>query len=372
MSRSSRCHIVGLAIVAVVAIAFFIVSLWLWCGAKAHNDPIRNEAPRNDAAPVNAEVFGKQLDAALPAIDEEKVKENIHYMEQYGAYGAVAIHVTDQEGNPIKGASVRLGFTQPNQDWRAGTVEGETDETGSFRAGKTSNWSCVWDVSKSGFHASHGEVLFTHKGSKTAFLNRRWTDDPIDVYAVLKKTSGATLIHGMHIFKALSFPTNTWVGLDLSTFAIVEPHGMGNVPHILFKSVSDGVFPLSKGGTPGYTNTLHIMVENGGLEILNEQGDSDSPFVSETPTNFATNELIFVYARTRDRIIQDSFLNGEKKEYIVFRSAPSGGGTNDFHSGIIRDLRCAPGKLQMEYFFNPKSGDARIDGDLKSKRDIQF
>lgn len=184
MSRSSRCHIVGLAIVAVVAIAFFSVSLWLRRGAKAHNDPIGNEAPCKDAAPVNAEVFGKRLVATLPTIDEEKVNENICYMEQYGAYGAVAIHVTDQEGNPIKGTSVRLGFTQPNQDWRAGTVEGETDETGSFRAGKISNWSCVWDVSKSGFHASHGEVLFTHKGSKTAFLNRRWTDDPIDVYVV--------------------------------------------------------------------------------------------------------------------------------------------------------------------------------------------
>ena len=372
MRRSSRCQLIGLAIVAVIAIAFFIVPLWVWRGAKTHNDPIGTEAQCYDAAPINAEVMGKQLDTALPAIDEEKVKGNIFYMEQYGAYGAVAIHVTDQEGNPIKGASVRLGFTQPDQNWRAGTVEGETDETGSFGAGKTSNWSCVWDVSKEGFHASHGEVLFTHKGSKTAFLRGRWTDDPIDVYVELKKTSGATLIHGIHIFKALNFPTNTWVGLDLNTFAIVEPHGTGNVPHILFKSASDGVFPLSKEGTLGYTNTLHVMVENGGLEILNEQGGSDSPFVSETPTHFATNELTFVYARTRDQIIQDSFPNGKKKEYIVFRSAPSGGDTNDFHSGVIRNLRCAPGKLQMEYFFNPQPGDARIDGDLKSKRDIQL
>ena len=372
MSRSRRCRIIGLTIVVSIAIASITVSLWIWRGAKVHNNPNGDEAQCNDDAPVSAEVTGRRLVAALSATDEEKVRENIYYMERFGAHGAVVIHVTDQEGNPIIGAKVHLGFTQPDQDWRAGTVEGETDETGSFGAEKTSNWSCAWDVSKSGFHASHGEVLFTHKGSKTAFLHRRWTDSPIDVDVELKKTSGATLVHGMQIFKALRFPTNTWVGLDLNTFALVEPHGMGNVPHILFKSVSDGVFPLSKGETPGYTNTLHIMVENGGLAILNELGDSDSPFVSETPTQFATNELTFIYARTRDRIIQDTFLNGKKKEYIVFRSAPSGGGTNDFHSGIIRDLRCAPGKLQMEYFFNPQPGDARIDGDLKSKRDIQL
>ena len=357
----NRCAILASAV-------FAILTAYLICRSckSALSGPMGTTQMR-------AEFEVQQLNLnALSAIDEEKVRENICYMERHGAPGAVVIHVTDKEGNPIKGASVRLGFTQPDQDWRAGTVEGETDETGSFGARKTSNWSCVWDVSKSGFHASHGEVLFTHKGSKTAFLHRRWTDSPIDVDVELKKTSSATLVHGMQIFKALRFPTNTWVGLDLNTFALVKPHGMGNVPHIFFKSVSDGVFPLSKGGTPGYTNTLHVAVENGGLMILNEQGDSDSPFVSETPMHFATNELTFVYARTRDRIIKDSFLNAKRKEYIVFRTTPSGGGTNDFHSGIIRDLRCAPGRLQMEYFFNPQPGDARIDGDLKSMRDIQL
>lgn len=153
---------------------------------------------------------------------------------------------------------------------------------------------------------------------------------------------------------------------------VAEERHVGALSATDEESVSDGVFPLSKGGTPGYTNTLHVMVEDGGLAVLDEHGDSDSPFVIETPARFATNELTFSYAMTGDRIIHDSFPNTKKREYIVFRTAPPAGGTNDFNSGIIRDLRCAPGRLKMEYFFNPHPGDARIDGDLKSKCDIKL
>ncbi|MBR1609848.1 MAG: hypothetical protein IJ678_09570 [Kiritimatiellae bacterium] len=358
-------------LVAISIVVFFIVSMF---HSRAMTSVTRDgfESSSVKIYATRTEVVCEDEAIKSGAIDEEQLKMKIYQMEQHGAEGAVAIHVTDDMGVAIKGANIRLDFTRPDHDWRKGTEEGETDDYGLFRAEKESNWSCVWTVSKDGFHTSRGEVLFTHKGSKQAFLRGRWTDAPVDVEVVLKKVSGASIIHGMHIFKSLHYPTNTWVGLDFNVFDFVEPHGTGKAPHLFFKSVSDGIFPLKKGGTPGYTNTLHVMAGKGGLAVLNEQGDSDSPFVYEAPAHFSTNQLTFVYARTRDRIIKNTFPDHQKKEYIVFQTIQADDETNGPHVGIIRDLRCAPGKMQMEYFFNTQPGDARIDADLKSKRDIQL
>ena len=149
-------------------------------------------------------------------VDKDEINRRIEQMERMGAKGAASIHVMDEEGNPICAANVRLGFTQPNPDlnWQAGIVEGKTDTRGLYGAERMSTWSCVWSVSKEGFHSSRGEVLFTHKGSRKAFLSGRWTDEPIVVDVRLKKISGARFVHGIRNWDIVSFPTNTWTGFD--------------------------------------------------------------------------------------------------------------------------------------------------------------
>lgn len=317
---------------------------------------------------INDKTIDNNQTEILPDGDKAKLDRMIFHMEQYGAKGAVSIRAIDEEGKPVKNAKVRLGFTQPDQNWRSGIVEGETDDAGFFDAERVSNWSCVWTVSKDGYHTSRGEILFTHKGSKRAFLDGRWTDSPIVVDVELKKASGVNLVHGKRYEDIVLLPTNSWIGFDFTTCDLVEPHGRGKLSHILFRSESDGVPPFCKGATPGYTNVLHVKVQKGGLEIATEFGESDSPFNSVAPSSFITNHLTFVRARTRKRVLEDNRLG--EKDYIIFKTDISHAGSIETYYGIIRNLQFSPGQLRMEYFFNPVSGDLRLDADVSEGFDL--
>ena len=289
-------------------------------------------------------------------------------MTKRGAVGAVSVRVFDELGSPVPDAKVNLYFTQPELDDPLGRVNGMTDSSGCFSAEGKSNWACNWIVSKEGFHSSRGKVLFTHRGSQEAVRRGRWTLRPIEVHVELKSLSNAHLVHGVRYLNLLYYPTNSWTGFDFSVCDWVEPIGKGQTSYVSFLSESWGVSPFLKGGTPGYTNKLSIRVENGGLSVLRESGDSDSPFVAETPPTLQTNQLAFILARTRDAILENTRLDDD--EYIVFRTMTSTDDGNVSHCGIIRSLEFSPGELRLEYFFNPENGDNRIDGDVRSAKNL--
>lgn len=352
--------------------AVLVVSVAAFLPSRSRSSLSKESTSFSEAPPVTSNMSKKvennSLSETQEFVDKEKLKESISHMEQYGAEGAIAIHAKDEKGNPIGRASVRLDFTQPDQDWRAGIVEGETDEIGFFGAKRTSNWACIWSVSKDGYHSSRGKVLFTHKGSQRAFLKGQWTDEPIDVEVVLKKVSGAKFVHGRRYNDIVFLPTNSWVGFDFTMCDLVEPHGSGKNPHILLRSESDGVPLFCKGATFGYTNVLHIKVVDGGLSVKTETGESESPFVSSPPPSFETNQLKFVYARTKDRILEDSRL--QKKNYIVFYTNISNNGEEGAFCGIIRNIEFSPGQLRLEYFFNQNPDDRRLDADVSAPLNI--
>ncbi len=326
-----------------------------------------NERP--DIFPVSK--LAQKEEPSGYAISEDIVKKKIETMTRKGADGSVAFHVRDEIGKPIHRATLRLYFSQAREDDSAGRVEGITDWNGFFTATKRTNWSCTWVVSKEGYHSSRGTVLFTHQGNRKAFLEDRWTDTPIEVPVTLKERSDATIIHGkrLSIPGTIQFPTNTWVGFDFSVCDLVEPLGTGKTSHMFFRSETDGVSPFESGATPGYTNILHLKIGTGGLAVFKTAGESDSPFLSETPATFDTNVLAFVRARTKDEILVDTWLKG-KSEYIAFRTELEHEGQFTCFSGIIRNLRFSPGGLQLEYFFNTTSGDPRIDADVSSPVDF--
>ena len=149
---------------------------------------------------------------------------------------------------------------------------------------------------------------------------------------------------------------------------LVEPHGFGKKPHVFFRSESYGVSPFCKGATPGYTNVLHIKVADGGLAVETEFGESQSPFISLTPSSLHTNLLTFVYARTKDAILEDN--RPSEKDYIIFKTNVNTSDGTELFCGILRNMEFFPGQLRLEYFFNRNSGDMRLDADVSSALDI--
>lgn len=364
--KAKRTLTVGFALFISMLVVCAVVAVLLQSGRTQR--PSGDSVPFAESPPEASHAQGKYPNGSLcegnAVVDKEKLKENIFHMEQYGGEGAVAILVKDTSGKPIEGASVRLGFTQPDQCVHTGIVEGKTDKNGFFSAKETSNWACIWTVAKEGYHVSRGRVLFTHKGSQKAFLEGRWTDEPIDIEVELKDISGAKFVHGRRYADIVYFPTNSWVGFDFFACDLVKPYGSGKTSHVLFRSESDGVSPFCKGATPGYTNVLQIKVSDGGLSIAAEADESESPFMSHVPLSFGTNILTFVHARTKDTILEDKRL--AEKYYIIFSSQISNEEKSEPYCGILRNLEFFPGQLRLEYFFNTIPGDQRLDADVSS------
>ena len=355
------------SVVAIAAIVFLITP---------RSSRKGNQAPVNTA---RATALQEQRTNIVDMVRDDISNTGIHHtqknitmrekikMERYGALGSVVLHVKDDNSEPIPNANVHLYFTQPKANDPKGRVEGVTDFQGTFSATKKTNYECIWKVSKDGYHTSSGSIKFSPYFSELSPATGKWTEKPIEVDVKLKAKSDAQLIHGDRIWHDLIIPTNTWVGFDFVNCDSIAPFGRGQTAHIEFKSKTWGLPPFAKGGTYGFTNTLEIQTLGGGLEILNEYMDSYSPFIATAPTTFKAKKLTFTYACTRDAVLEDKTL--KKGRYIVFKTANSNlcEAAHDCYFGLLRQLEFSSDCIRFEYFYNPKSGDRRIDGDIRAQ-----
>ena len=288
-------------------------------------------------------------------------------LERYGALGSVVFHVKNDNNEPIPNARVSLYFTQPDENDPKGRVDGETNSKGQFAATRKTNSECIWKVSKDGYHTSSGSIKFSPYFSELSPATGKWTEKPIEVEVQLKTKSAAQLIHGDRIWHDFIIPTNTWVGFDFVKCDSIAPFGRGQTAHIEFKSRTWGLPPFAKGGTYGFTNALEIQIIGGSLEILEKYKYSSSLFIATAPTIFKDEKLAFTYACTRDAVLQDRTLGNGC--YIVFKTANSNPCEDapDCYFGLLRRLEFFSDRIRFEYFFNHKSGDRRIDGDVNSQ-----
>src|SRR6266540_1085813 len=68
----------------------------------------------------------------------------------------VSIHVVDEDGNPIGGAKVTIGFQIPKQGIKDINIAGMSDSSGRFSASNKTMDSIGFRVGKEGYYESYG------------------------------------------------------------------------------------------------------------------------------------------------------------------------------------------------------------------------
>lgn len=140
----------------------------------------------------------------------------------------VIVNATDQLGNPVQGASVRLYFNQPEgTDKAKGVVEGFTDTRGRFAAKTKTTYACHWRIEKNGFYRASGILPFSNHFSFQLGKEKRWTASPLQIDAILVKRSGAKLLHG-------------FIGImDLADIDAAE----SRIPCVAMRTLADQIAP---------------------------------------------------------------------------------------------------------------------------------
>lgn len=282
-------------------------------------------------------------------------------MEETGAPAEILLVVADEGGNPLPEVSVSVWFSAPDGVEPVPPVCGLTDGRGCFLAKGKTNFSCLWEVSKKGFHSSRGREIFSNALTETAAANGTWTEKPRVVKAELRKSSFSDFAYGNFLTKPLRFAPCETTGFDFSAGDFVFPAGTGKTAHVFFRTEGSGGgwAAVCRGGI--LTNRLVISVPDGGIRTFTERSGGYMPFVSTAPNSFPASEVEFELIRSRDEIFVDALPKPE--EYIVFKTG-SGTPGEPFHVGLIRKLEFWPGGLRMEYFFNREPGSIHTDADV--------
>lgn len=302
--------------------------------------------------------------------NHEKSRQLRFELERDGAWAEVDCRVSDRFGNPVPEAEIHFYFdVKEGQNETEGIVEGKTDCGGRFFAKHKTTYACHWRIRKDGFYEARGILPFSNHFSWEQGKKRRWNAESLHLDVVLDEKSGATLFHGEIYWKHLVFPTNAVVWFDFETGDCVEPYGKGKNKHISF--YSEGLADPRIGFRSGiaWTNLFVVAAPEGGLVLLKENRESSMPFVHDAPEEFSNQKLDFIYARSHKKTYVDT--RPKAGEYIVFRTSCDSPCEGEPHYGVIRNMECWPGGLRMEWFFNPKPGDRRIDADITSPLDFK-
>ncbi len=142
----------------------------------------------------------------------------------------VTIKVIDEDGKPIHGATVGVGFTAPSaQDPTTTGIQGVTDEKGMFTATNPTFLRVSYGVSMEGFYYSNQQYLFQNpKGGK-------WQPWNPTLEVVLKKIIKPVAMYARKL--QIELPElDKPIGFDLVEYDWVSPYGKGHVGDLIFQA----------------------------------------------------------------------------------------------------------------------------------------
>ena len=186
----------------------------------------------------------------------------------------ITIRIIDESGEPIKNATVRIGFAQPKKaegGIDSEFVEGITDSDGQFIATHKTIGQIGYEIKKSSYYGSYGEYTFKsveqnrlQPWNKEFKVVLRKIENPVPMYARDSKMS-----------KKIILPiAGVGVGFDLIEYDWVKPFGKGANPDLIIKMDSEYV------SAQDYSASLTIYFTNkyDGIQIYKDSRKNGSEF----------------------------------------------------------------------------------------------
>ena len=271
-------------------------------------------------------------------------------------------HVVDLDGCPITNAIVEVVFGGV-EAWNAGhCVKGATNVNGDFEVQGVSHDRIEYVISKSGFYASRGEIVYVDTTAIPAVKDGRWQPYGKIRTVVMKKMLNPTELIESNGLKYHKYPPlGKWSGFDLCKRDWVYPNGAGEFADVEIR--------ISKESTAdGYVKTMDVSFTNNlcaGAYEMKADSFSELKTIYEADTNAVFSSLLkYTFKRGKNGNERDELADGS---YLVFRTRTKvnkDGKLLSAHYGIIAGnwRFCEKGGMAVErLMFNPTPNDTNLE-----------
>lgn len=291
----------------------------------------------------------------------------------------VKVHVIDEHGVPVVGASSSIYFVNMRRDDQ---VDGLTDIDGFFSASGSSAHSFGFIIKKSGYYQARVENLSKDKNH--------------DIEVVLSRILNPISLYSWHFngSNAISFPVQgEWLGFDFEVADWIAPYGKGKTADILlrfkntFKGLTESRLSLEERikfqkGFYERRNEEWTMekfrITNGkweGVMELSFPDEGAGVFEEKRFHSYSQMKLPHLapeegYAPTRNYVVAGNISPRREDIGLFLRTRVKRDGQGRMVSAnyakIIGDFRVSTpgsGGFSFHYYFNPMPNDRNLEFD---------
>jgi len=219
------------------------------------------------------------------------------------------LKVVDDEGKPVEGAYVGIGFMQFwNSDWGI-SINGYTDKNGLFTAKGETHGTINYGAEKEGYYNTDGEYKkFELNKDKTKWYP--W--NPI-IKVVLKRKKNPIPMYEKGVETRIPID-NKSVGYDLLKGDWVKPYGKGEVSDFIFKVERK----IKDEDNYEVKIILTFSNEKDGIQIYYYpyRSGSEFKFPYEAPLEGYKNKLVRIIGCNKNVGEYDNIENNDKVNYI--------------------------------------------------------
>lgn len=274
------------------------------------------------------------------------------------------ILVVDEDGLPLKGVNVGLGFSTPKKEgWgsKSSGNRGLSDEKGLFTSSGTTERILRYGARYSGYYSSRYKfTAFTGVSGMIGF--RKWQPWNPTLTVVLKKIQNPIAMYAYYT-DWIEIPINDeFIGYDLKKHDWVSPYGKGIVNDLLFKLGGNYKNNLN------YESQLSIQFSNlaDGLQMFSLADSKGSNFRSahHAPLDNYQNTLRHNASMHSEKGLKES--HSKNANYYFRVRCDDDKPELCLYGKIYGDIEFdATGYVKFKYFLNPSRDDTNVEFDPK-------
>jgi len=277
--------------------------------------------------------------------------------------------VVDESANPIEGARVGLGFSEPKTEgWgiEYNRKVGQSNSDGQYvNSGNTEPY-LPSSASHPDYYTSRDEIKFTGISGILGF--RKWQPWNPTLKLVLRKKQTPIPMYAYYTDWLKLPKTGEYVGYDLTEHDWVAPHGTGVIADFIFKI---DYHERTAWNDSHRIFNLKFANEFDGIQAFQIDKWSNSDFKSayHAPTSDYRNGLNYDKDLYKTGKPQGSYYDlGESNYYFRVR-CQDGDETRCLYGKIYGNIefgvRKGIGIIKFKYYLNPTPGDTNIEFDPK-------
>ena len=282
-----------------------------------------------------------------------------------GAIATLQLHVTDDKGTPVEGATVWVNFWKPGSS-EGNQAFGETDENGNVTLSERCYSDGWYGIEKDGYYRTRKRIVtppYDSEYMEEGFIRLHWKKPFVSTESLRPIKNPCPMIAQQGI--RLDVPeTNVPLGFDLEKMDWVAPYGAGTFNDV-YITITTQLKHVGKNDWPIVTVvTFNFPNNDDGMQVLDLQEWSRLNSVYHADSTLGFSQAIQFTGKegtSRYDIIPRS-------KYIVFRvrtkRSPTGEIISAYYGKLYPWFDVTPETFSiMRGYFNPVPNDTNLEFD---------